>query len=174
MNHQIITGFFRRPVLQAVFFFILTLFVSGCLDDNIEGASSTASSGPFKALKATSSFTTVNNCSGSTATTFLVKIDLQGTGLVYDAYGTYKFSTQTSTTSVSYNYTQTGGGSSGSTNNGFRAVNKSTATTPNFITVTHCVRFGTSTSVEYTYDLTTVAGDYSTISLVIPKPAGAQ
>jgi hypothetical protein len=162
-------------VKLSVFGLIAFLF-GACVDNEIEGAATSNSSTTFKATKATSSFTTVNNCGTSTSigTTFNVRIDLQGKELAYITEVRYKFSSQSSFSTTSlYTALQTGGSSQGTTST-FRQPVKSSSTTANYYTVTHCVRFGTSSSIEYQYDLTSESGVSSTISTVITRPASAQ
>jgi hypothetical protein len=156
--------------LTVVIFTAITLINSACVDNEIEGASATPQK--FAASKATSSFSTLNTCGGSTVgTTFSVRIDIAGTEMVNFASGRYKFSSQSSYTELSsYTYVQTGGSSSTTTE--FRKPVKAGASA-NYITITHCVRFGTSSTIEYVYDLISVNGNESTISLVINRPLNA-
>jgi hypothetical protein len=162
-------------VVNLILFGVFAFVFSACTDNEIEGAASSAASTTFKATKATSSYTIVNNCGTSTSvgTTFNVRIDLQGQELATITEVRYKFSTQSSFSST-YNYTaQQTGGNAQAGQTAFRQPVK-TSTTPNFYTVSHCVRFGTSTSIEYQYDLMSNSGVISTISTIISRPASAQ
>ena len=120
-------------------------FLSGCTDTTIEGITP-----QFKATTATSSFTTLNTCTNS-GTTFNVKIDFQGFKSVSSVSYYYEFSSGSSGTVSSASFTNSS----------------------NFITVSHCVRFSTSTSITYDYTITNVDGKVTTISKTINKPSGA-
>lgn len=147
--------------------FLLALF--GCLDEDIEGASN---SQPFKASKVASTFVSINNCTltsgGSNGTNFTIRIDIQGQRIVSFVDGEFRFSSQTSFTPVSsFAFTQTGGSAGGT----FRSSTSSS--TANYITITQCIRFGTSTSITFNFEVTSENFETSTISLTIQKPTGA-
>ena len=146
---------------------ISIILACGCTDNTIEGLSAN-SSGVFKVSKSSYSNTTLNDCfissSGNYGTTFIVKLEYQGSEVVNKIGYAYKFSSGATGTVASVSYTDLKSGGSGT----FRG----TSGLAN-LQVTHCVRFGTSTSIEYTYTITTTLNKTYTSIVTVTKPVGA-
>jgi hypothetical protein len=163
-----------------VFLFALVI-LNGCIDETIEGASSSTTSIAFKANTVTMPYVTLNNCVYSTSpngTRFNLNIDYQGPqgDPVYKIEYTYKISTSTSITNGTPLFNSSGFTDTNTDDvpSVFRGKT-STKTTFNIKADNFtCWRWGTSTStIDYVFTLTTNSGKTSTINMTLSKPAGA-
>lgn len=128
-----------------------------------------SSSTPFIKVKSfTSSYSTVNNCTlsagGSNGTyfTFNIVYDASGSFTVSKMDGTYTWSDGTTGTTV---FTFTDTPSAG----GFRSVGRSGTLS----VINHCIRFGSTTYIDYNIKITTTTQLQSSVVLRLTKPPGA-
>lgn len=159
----------KNPFSSSIIPLICLILTSGCMDNTIEGLSS-SSSGAFKVNKTSSSYVSINNCtlSGTSnlGTSFTVKIEYQGAEIISGISYTFRFSSGTTggPTSANFQYYGSGGSSD------FRAASSSvSAYGENY----HCVRFGTSTSIDVTYTISTSSNKTYITTVTITKPVGA-
>jgi hypothetical protein len=135
---------------------ICLLLALGCTDEKIEGASTTS---VFTIASVRSSFSSLNGClisGGSNGTNFIRTITYQGSGNITNVSYSYKFSSGATGTIASVYYYDSGVSSS------FRG-----ATSSGTLELEGCVRFGTNTSIEYTYTITASGKTYVVPVLLI-------
>ncbi len=148
-------------------FLVTVILVCGCTDNTIEGLS--GNSGVFSVSKSSYSNTVLNDCyissSANYGTTIIVKLEYQGSEVVNKVGYSYKFSTGSTGTVASVSYTDSKSSGSSGTFRGTSGLSN--------LQISHCIRFGTSTSIEYTYTITTTLNKTYTSVVTVTKPVGA-
>lgn len=166
----------KYPHISAGFGLVLILLVVvSCTDTNIEGLSSSASGFIITKSTVTNGAINLGGCysqsTNKNGTTFTLDLTYQSSETISGISAVYKFSSGVLGTlqlQKNTDYVDYGSGSSGATGS-FRGG----ATGTSHVSITQCVLFGSTTSITYTFTITTSSGKAYATVVVVAKPSGA-